>query len=52
MTVMFFLIPIALLMGFVGLLGFLWAVKNNQYEDLEGHGARILIKDFDDLPMP
>ena len=52
MTAMFVLIPIALAMGFVGLLAFLWAVKNNPYDDLQGHGARILIKDYDDMPVP
>jgi cbb3-type cytochrome oxidase maturation protein len=52
MTAMLVLIPIALIMGLVGLVAFLWAVKTNQYDDLEGHGARILIKDYDDLPVP
>ena len=45
MTVLGFLIPAALLLGFGGLLAFLWTVKSGQYDDLEGAAARILIED-------
>lgn len=41
------LIPVALLLGLVGLLGFLWALKNGQFDDLDGAAHRIL---FDDDP--
>lgn len=39
------LIPVALLLGLVGLLGFLWSLKNNQYDDLKGAAHRILIEE-------
>ena len=45
MTDFFFLIPIALLMGLVGLGAFLWAPRSGQYEDLDGAAVRILIED-------
>lgn len=38
------LIPIALAMGLVALVAFLWALRSGQYEDLDGASQRI----FDD----
>ena len=52
MTAMLYLIPIALGMGLLGLLAFLWTVRNNQYEDMQGNATRILMKDYDEYPMP
>ncbi len=49
MSNLLFLIPIPLGLGFLGLLGFLWALKTNQFEDLEGSADRIL--DDDDKPL-
>ena len=42
------LIPIALLLGFSGLVAFFWAMKAGQYEDLDGAAMRILIEDEGD----
>ena len=42
-----FLIPIALLMGAAGLAAFLWAMRNGQYEDMDGAAQRILIDEDD-----
>lgn len=36
------LIPAALFLGGLGLAAFLWALKNGQFEDLEGAGWRAL----------
>ena len=47
MTGLAFLIPIALGMGLVGLVAFLWSMRNGQYEDMEGAASRILIDDED-----
>ncbi|MGE3771000.1 MAG: cbb3-type cytochrome oxidase assembly protein CcoS [Bdellovibrionales bacterium] len=41
----FFLIPIAIGLGLVGLAAFMWSMKTGQYEDLDGAAARILIDD-------
>lgn len=48
MTVLLFLIPIALILGGLGLAGFLWALKSGQYDDLDGAAQRILFDDPDD----
>ena len=42
MNMLVYLIPIALGMGALGLLAFLWSLKNGQYDDLEGAAWRIL----------
>lgn len=45
MSGLFYLIPIALIMGFGALVAFLWALKSGQYEDLQGAAERILDDD-------
>ncbi len=47
MTALFFLIPIALLLGGLGLAAFIWSVRAAQYEDLDGAAERILFDDED-----
>lgn len=42
------LIPVALLMGLIGLAVFFWAIRNNQFEDLDGAAQRILIDEEDE----
>ncbi len=49
MTILLVLIPLSLLALAVAVAAFVWAVRNGQFEDLEGEGARIL---FDDEPGP
>jgi len=50
MDVLLYLIPIALGLGAIGLVGFLWTMKNNQYDDMEGAAHRILLDDEDEEP--
>lgn len=50
MTTLVYLIPIALLLGGLGLAAFLWSLKSGQYDDLDGAASRILIDD-DDRPV-
>jgi len=45
MTVLLFLVPLALALGFVGLMGFLWSLKSGQYDDLDGAAQRVLSDD-------
>lgn len=40
-------IPLALIMGLLGLAAFFWALRSDQFEDLEGAANRILIDDED-----
>ncbi|MGQ7829669.1 cbb3-type cytochrome oxidase assembly protein CcoS [Altererythrobacter sp. Z27] len=39
------LIPVALGMGAIGLAMFFWAMRDGQFEDLDGAAQRILIDD-------
>ncbi|SHN56299.1 cbb3-type cytochrome oxidase assembly protein CcoS [Erythrobacter sanguineus] len=48
MTGLAFLIPIALGMGLLGLVAFLWSMRDGQYDDMDGAASRILIEDEDD----
>ena len=45
MAILSYLIPIALLLGLIGLAAFIWSIKSNQYEDLDGAANRILLDD-------
>ncbi len=45
------LVPIALGMGVVGLLAFLWSMRSGQYEDLDGAAERVLLVDAADAPL-
>ena len=49
MEILFYLIPIALLLLAVAVGIFFWAVRSGQYDDMEGPAHRILMDD-DDLP--
>jgi cbb3-type cytochrome oxidase maturation protein len=40
-----FLIPIALGLGALGLVAFIWSLRNGQYDDLDGAAERILDDD-------
>lgn len=51
MSVLVFLVPIALFLGAMGLGAFLWSMRSGQYEDLEGSARRILLDDSA-LPDP
>ncbi len=45
MNLLLVLLPIALLLGLLGLAAFFWALRNGQFDDPEGSAARILIDD-------
>lgn len=49
MTALLVLIPVALSLGGVGLLAFIWALRRGQFDDLEGDAYRIL--NDDDRPL-
>ena len=50
MNVLVLLVPAALFLGGLALLGFLWALRHDQFEDPSGHAARILSDRYDDHP--
>lgn len=45
MNVLIYLIPIALFLGLLGLAAFLWALRDGQFEDLDGAAERVLFDD-------
>lgn len=51
MTVLAWLVPIALAMGMVGLAAFLWSMRSGQYDDLDGAAERVLLDRQDDRPI-
>lgn len=48
MTVLLYLVPMALLLGLSGLAAFLWSMRAGQYDDLDGAALRVLSDD--DVP--
>lgn len=42
MNVLLLVIPLALALGTLGLLAFLWALRSGQYDDIEGAEYRVL----------
>lgn len=57
MNVLVVLVPVSIFLSALALLGFLWTLRSNQYEDLEGDSGRILldpsgIGDHEDTPAP
>jgi len=48
MNVLVILIPLAVGLGLIGLLGFMWALRSGQYSDVDGAALRVLSDD--DLP--
>lgn len=45
MNSLLILIPVALILGGVGLAAFIWSIRSGQYDDLDGAARRILIDD-------
>lgn len=50
MNNLLYLIPVALFLGAMGLVAFLWSLRSGQYDDLDGAAHRIL--DDSDKPLP
>jgi cbb3-type cytochrome oxidase maturation protein len=51
MSYLAWLVPIALGMGVVGLVAFLWSMRSGQYGDLDGAAERVLLSDAADAPL-
>jgi len=45
MDFVYVLLPLALLLGFIGLMAFMWALKSGQYDDLDGAAWRAIMDD-------
>ena len=51
MSMIFVLIPLAVLLLGVALWALLWAIKSGQFDDLESHGWSVVLDD-DQKPPP
>ncbi|MBF0186842.1 MAG: cbb3-type cytochrome oxidase assembly protein CcoS [Magnetococcales bacterium] len=51
METVFILLPLAIFLGGIGLALLIWAVRNGQFDDMEGPAYRILFDD-DDTMIP
>ena len=51
MDIILYLIPVALFLGLLGLVAFLWALKSGQFDDLDGAAHRILFDDDGQRPV-
>lgn len=40
-----FLVPLSLVLGLIGLAAFLWTLRHEQYDDLDGAAERVLFAD-------
>lgn len=49
MSILYLLIPLAVILMIVAAGFFIWTVKHGQYDDLEGPAHRILMDDDDPL---
>jgi cbb3-type cytochrome oxidase maturation protein len=45
METLLYLMPIALLLGGLGLGAFVWALRSGQYDDMDGAAERVLLDD-------
>ncbi len=53
MSILYLLIPIALVLMGVAIWAFVWSVKAGQFDDLDGPAHRILMDDDDPrIPRP
>ncbi|MDX1921757.1 MAG: cbb3-type cytochrome oxidase assembly protein CcoS [Alphaproteobacteria bacterium] len=51
MDILLYLIPVALLLGLIGLAAFYWSLKSGQFDDPEGNASRILHDDLQEQPQ-
>ncbi len=47
MSIVYILLPLSLLLALCGLAGYIWALKNGQFDDLDTPSRRILFDSSD-----
>lgn len=45
MTVLYLLVPLALILAGIGVWAFLWAVRSGQFDDVETPAIRVLLEE-------
>jgi len=48
MDLVFFLVPAAILLALIGVVGFIWSVRSGQFDDLDTPAIRMLFEDETD----
>lgn len=51
MSMLYVLIPLAVVLLAIAVIALLWAIKNGQFDDLESHGWSVVLDD-DQKPPP
>jgi cbb3-type cytochrome oxidase maturation protein len=51
MSILYILIPLALMLLAVAVWALVWAIRNGQFDDLESHGWSVVLDD-DQKPPP
>ena len=49
MEILYLLIPLAVVVMIIALIGLIWAIRSGQFDDMEGPAHRILMDDDDPL---
>ena len=52
MSVIYWLIPAVIIVGFIMVGVLIWAIRSGQYDDLEGEASRIIMDDDDHESPP
>jgi cbb3-type cytochrome oxidase maturation protein len=52
MDILYLLVPLSVVLAIAIGVAFWWAVRNDQFEDLEGPAHRLLLDDDDRVPRP
>ncbi len=51
MSVLFFSVPIALLLAFIFVVAFIWSTKKGQFDDLDTPAHKMLLEDEEYKPV-
>lgn len=46
MSILYLLLPIAIIFLIIAIIFFFWAIKNNQYDDLQSPALKVIIDDY------
>lgn len=52
MSMLYVLIPLAVVLLAIAVIALLWAIKNGQFDDLETHGWSVVLDDDQRPPPP
>ena len=52
MDILYLLVPLSVVLAIAIGVAFWWAVRNDQFEDMEGPAHRLLLDDDDRVPRP